>query len=126
MRFLSYLAKEENVAVATQNQALNALVLLYREILGIDLGQLLEIVRPVKPKRLPSVLTRPEIIQILKYLKQPHLTIVQLMYGAGLRVSEVLRLRVMDIDFGQMEILVRSGKGGKTEEQCCLNKQSMV
>ena len=99
VRFLSYLAREGNVAVSTQNQALNALVFLYREILNIDLGQLPEIIRPVKPKRLPTVLTKSQVMQILKHLKQPQLTIVQLMYGAGLRVSEVLRLRVMDIDF---------------------------
>ncbi len=112
-RFLSYLAQRENVAIATQNQALNALAFLYREILDIDLGELPEIIRPTRPKRLPTVLTSSEVIRILQYLKEPHLTITQLMYGAGLRVGEVLRLRIMDVDFEQMEILVRSGKGGK-------------
>ena len=68
-RFLSYLATEENVAAATQNQALNALVFLYREILDVDLGELPEIIRPKRPKRLPTVLTPSEVTRILKFSK---------------------------------------------------------
>lgn len=112
-RFLSYLAMRENVAVATQNQALNALVFLYREILDVEIGQLPEVVRPKKPIRLPTVLTPSEVKIILEHLSPRYLPIILLFYGAGLRLSEALRLRVMDVDFERAEILVRSGKGNK-------------
>jgi len=111
--FLTHLAVREQVAASTQNQALNALVFLYREILGCDLGELPEIIRPQKPVRLPTVLTPSEVQRVLSVLKQPHLTIAQLMYGAGLRVGEALKLRIMDIDFERGEIMVRAGKGNK-------------
>lgn len=111
--FLTSLAVKENVAVATQNQALNALVFLYRELLKLEVGDLPEVIRPQKPRRLPTVLTKNEIEAVLIHLKEPYHTLALLMYGAGLRVSETLRLRVMDVDFERKELLVRGGKGNK-------------
>lgn len=111
--FLTYLAVKEDVAVATQNQALNALVFLYREILEKDISELPEVIRPQKPKRLPTVLTKTEVEGVLRCLKEPYFTLALLMYGAGLRLSEALRLRVMDVDFERKELVVRAGKGSK-------------
>lgn len=111
--FLTNLAVNQDVAVATQNQALNALVFLYREILDIDLAELPEIIRPKKPKRLPTVLTKAEVEEVLHCLKEPYFTLALLMYGAGLRLNEALRLRVMDVDFERKELTVRGAKGNK-------------
>jgi len=111
--FLTNLAVEENVAVATQNQALNALVFLYREILQIEIAELPEVVRPKKPRRLPTVLTKSEVEAVLIHLKEPYHTLALLMYGAGLRLNESLRLRIMDVDFERKELMIRGGKGNK-------------
>jgi integron integrase len=111
--FLSHLAVSENVAVSTQNQALNALVFLYREIIGVELGQFPEIIRPRKPRRLPTVLTHSEVQRVLNYLKEPHFSVALLLYGGGLRLNEALSLRIMDVDLERQEILVRMGKGDK-------------
>jgi integron integrase len=111
--FLSYLAVNRNVAASTQNQALNALVFLYRNVLGRPLGNTIDGVRARKPKRLPVVLSQGEIRELLRHLDGNHWLPVCLLYGSGLRLMECLRLRVKDLDFGHRAILVRQGKGGK-------------
>lgn len=111
--FLSWLAVERNVAAATQNQALNALVFLYRKVLDTPLGDIGAAVRAKRPPRLPTVLSHAEAIAIIRRLPQPHRTMAGLMYGSGLRLVEAARLRVKDIDFERSVITVRDGKGGK-------------
>ena len=110
--FLTHLAVEENVAASTQNQALSALLFLYKEILHRDLGPI-DAMRAKKPKRLPSVLTKEEVHRVLGHLSGTHLLMAKLLYGSGLRLMECLRLRVKDIDFAQRQIVVRDGKGEK-------------
>jgi integron integrase len=111
--FLSDLAVRGEVAVATQNQALAALLFLYRHVLGQDLPWLTNVVRPRKPRRLPVVLTRTETRAVLAQLSGVYWLIGNLLYGSGLRLMECLRLRVQDIDFNYSRVMVRSGKGGK-------------
>lgn len=111
--FLTWLAVERNVAMATQAQALNALVFLYDSVLGKPLGEIKGIVRSKKPRKLPVVLTHDEAMGIISRLGQPDQLIASLMYGAGLRVTEACRLRVKDIDFSLQLINVRDGKGAK-------------
>jgi integron integrase len=111
--FLSHLAVHQQVAAATQNQALAALLFLYRDVLGVTLEWLDNVVRAKKPVRLPVVLTREEVIAVLSRLHGPNWIAGSLMYGAGLRLLECLQLRVKDIDFGYRQIVVREGKGGK-------------
>jgi integron integrase len=111
-QFLTHLAVTQNVAAATQNQAFAALLFLYRNVLGIEL-QNVSAVRAKKPKHLPVVFTPEEARQILARLSGVPLMAASLLYGAGLRVSEVLRLRVKDLDFQMNQIVVREGKGGK-------------
>jgi integrase len=108
--FLTHLAVKENVAASTQNQALSALLFLYREVLHKDLGPI-DALRARKPKRLPTVLTREEVRRVLDYLSGIHQLMAKLLYGSGLRLMECLRLRVKDIDFAQRAIVVRDGKG---------------
>lgn len=111
--FLTHLAVEERVAASTQNQALAALLFLYRHVLGVDLGVLPAATRARRPKRLPVVLSREEARRLFAELDgQPRL-VAQLLYGSGLRLLEALRLRVQDIDFDRREVVVRSGKGDK-------------
>lgn len=112
-RFLSHLAVERDVAASTQNQALSALLFLYRDVLGIRLDWLDGVVRAKRPKLLPVVLTRDEVASVLKNLSGGNLIAAMLMYGAGLRLLECLTLRVKDIDFGYHQITVREGKGNK-------------
>ena len=111
--FLTHLAVHENVAASTQNQALQAILFLYREVLGREITQPIQALRARKPKRLPTVLTRPEVQTLLSYLSSTHLLIAQLLYGSGLRLMEGLRLRVKDLDFEYRTITVRDGKGEK-------------
>ena len=111
--FLTYLAQQRNVAAATQNQALNALVFMYRYVLKTPLGELQSIIRAKKPKRLPVVLTQQEVSHLLSHLTGAHWLIGCLMYGSGLRLMESVRLRIKDIDFSHRAIFVRDGKGGK-------------
>lgn len=111
--FLSWLATERNVAPATQNQALSALLFLYKNVLGIDLEWLDGIVRAKRPKRVPVVLTRDETRAILSRMKGTNKLLAHLLYGTGMRVSEALRLRVLDIDFSYRQITIRAGKGNK-------------
>lgn len=111
--YLTYLAVERNVAASTQNQALSALLFLYQNVLKKDLDRPVDAVRAKKPKRLPTVLTREEAQQVLAAMSGTHQLIAKLLYGAGLRLIECLRLRVKDVDFGQQQIIVRDGKGAK-------------
>jgi integron integrase len=111
--FLTHLATERNVAAATQNQALAALLFLYKEVLGRELGWFDGVVRAKRPVRLPVVLTQGEVSALLAQLKGAHWLMASLLYGAGLRLMECLRLRVKDVDFAYRQILVRDGKGGK-------------
>lgn len=110
--FLGHLAVNRHCSVNTQRVALNALVCLYRQFLGVDLGELDFSLARVH-RRLPVVYTREEISAILRYLKGAHRLMVALLYGCGLRSAEVLSLRIKDVDFGSNNIYVRSGKGGK-------------
>jgi len=107
------LATDRNVSASTQNQALNAVVFLYREVLSIDLGSFATFVRAKRPRRLPAVLTREECGLLFTAMEPPAKWIAQLLYGSGLRLMEGLRLRVKDVDFGRGLITVRSGKGDK-------------
>jgi integron integrase len=112
-RFLSHLAVEGNVAASTQNQALCALVFLYREVLGQELGWLDEMQRAKKPARLPVVLTPAEARAVLVRLDGRYWLMASLLYGAGLRLMECVRLRVKDVDFEYRQITVQDGKGQK-------------
>jgi len=111
--FLNHLASERQVAAATQNQALAALLFLYRVVLGIELPWLDELVRAKTAKRLPTVLTRDEVQAILAHLSGTRWLLVNLLYGAGLRLNECLSLRVKDIDFAGGKLIIRQGKGNK-------------
>ncbi len=111
--FLTYLAQERHVAAATQNQALNALVFMYRHVLEKPLGEIKAIVRAKKPKRLPVVLSQQEVKRLLSGLTDVHWLIACILYGSGLRLMEAVRLRVKDLDFPHQAIFVRDGKGGK-------------
>ena len=111
--FLSALAVDGRVAASTQNQALSALLFLYRDVLDADLPWLEGIVRARRPMRLPVVLTREEVRAVIQRLDGTPRLMACLLYGAGLRVLECCRLRVQDIDFGASQIIVRGGKGDK-------------
>ncbi|MFZ1444581.1 MAG: integron integrase [Candidatus Dechloromonas phosphoritropha] len=111
--FLTHLAVEGRVAAATQNQALSALLFLYREVLNIDLPWLDKVVRAKQPQRLPVVLTRQEVTAILDRMSGVHGLMARLLYGTGMRLMECVRLRVKDVDFERAEIVVREGKGAK-------------
>lgn len=99
--FLSHLATEGNVSASTQNQALSALLFLYREVLGIVLPWMDTMVRAKKPQRLPSVLTRAEVAQVLERMEGTYGLMARLLYGTGMRLMECCRLRVKDVDFAQ-------------------------
>ena len=111
--FLSHLAVNRNVAASTQNQALSALLFLYKEVLKIPLDWIEGVQRAKRPSHLPVVFTRQEVQSILRTLEGTKLLMASLLYGAGLRLTECLRLRIKDIDFGYNQIVVRDGKGGK-------------
>jgi integron integrase len=111
--FLSHLAVAGRVSPLTQNQARNALVFLYRRVLHIDLPDVDRIERAKAPRHLPTVLSREEVRRVLAALQGTPRLVCQILYGAGLRLMECLRLRVKDIDFERREIVVRDGKGGK-------------
>ncbi len=112
-QYLSHLATQKQVSASTQNQALNAILFLYREVLHIEIDELDGIVRPKRSKRLPVVLTREEVADILEHLHGLHWLMASLLYGSGLRLMECVRLRVKDIDYARNEIIVRDGKGKK-------------
>ena len=111
--FLTHLAVDRKVAASTQNQAFNALLFLYRNVLKMEFGEIKDVERAKKPQRMPVVFTKEEIKVIIDQLDGYKWIMAQLMYGSGLRVMECVRLRVKDIDFGYRQILVRDGKGQK-------------
>lgn len=112
-QFLSSLASELHVSASTQNQALNAILFLYREVLRKEIGYIDGVIRAKRPHRLPVVLTRQEVKSILGVLDHSDWLMLMLLYGAGLRLMECLQLRVKDIDFTSNQIIVRAGKGDK-------------
>jgi len=111
--FLTHLAVTGNVAASTQNQALNALVFMYKAVLDKPLGNLQGVIRAKKPRRLPVVLSGNEVAAVLRNLEGIHWLAACLLYGSGLRLMECMRLRVKDIEFGHRALLVRAGKGAK-------------
>jgi integron integrase len=111
--FLSSLAIQGKVAASTQNQALNALLFLYRHVLQQDLPWLANVVRAKRSRRLPTVLTRDEVRAVISELHGTSRLMAILLYGSGLRLLECARLRVKDIDFATNQVIVRSGKGAK-------------
>lgn len=111
--FLTYLAVDKHVSASTQNQALSALLFLYKRVLQKELPWLDEVVRAKKPEHLPVVLTRGEVRQLFDNMRGVNRLIAELVYGTGMRRAECLALRVQDVDFDYREILVRGGKGGK-------------
>jgi integron integrase len=111
--FLTHLATEQRVSASTQNQALSAILFLYRHVLEVDLPWLENVVRARKSQHVPVVLPRQEVQALINELEPPFQLIAQLLYGSGLRLLEALRLRVKDIDFSYAQIVVRDGKGRK-------------
>ena len=111
--FLGHLASALKVSAGTHDQALSALLFLYKEVLGVELPWLAELERPKKPKRLPVVLGHGEVERLLSVLEGTHALMGKMLYGTGMRLMECVRLRVKDVDFERGEILVRDGKGGK-------------
>lgn len=111
--FLTSLAVESNVAVSTQNQALSALLFLYRDVLGDPLPWIADIVRAGRPERLPVVLTPEEVRAVLERIHGVSHLVALLLYGSGLRLLECLRLRVKDVDFARLQIAVLDPKGGR-------------
>lgn len=111
--FLNHLSNERNVAASTQNQALSAILFLYRNVLLIELPWLQGVERARRPARLPVVLTRKEVFAILAELRDVSWLAANLLYGAGLRVQECVTLRIKDIDFSYGQITIRDGKGQK-------------
>jgi integron integrase len=111
--FLTRLATEGEVAAGTQNQALSALLFLYREVLRVDLPWMSSVVRARRPRRVPTVLSRDEVTRLFAVMDGRTELIARLLYGTGMRLMEGLRLRVKDVDFARNEIIIRDGKGGK-------------
>jgi integron integrase len=112
-QFLSSLARASHVSASTQNQALNALLFLYHQVLEKKIGLIQGVVRAKKPRRLPVVLTQEEVRRVLSGLAGTPWLMAMLLYGAGLQLMECCRLRVKDIDFSRNQIVVRAGKGDK-------------
>ena len=112
-QFLTHLAIEKNIAPATQNQAVNALVFLYKKVLKTSLDQEINAVRASKKINIPVVLVREEVRGVLDIMEGTPQLIVKILYGCGLRVTEAVRLRVQDIDYERKQLSVRSGKGAK-------------
>lgn len=111
--FLSHLAVNEKVSASTQNQAFNALLFLYREVLKKGLGESIDAIRAKQPTRVPTVMTKDETTRLIAAVPPDHQLMVKLIYGSGLRLMECLRLRVKDLDFKSGQVLVRDGKGMK-------------
>ncbi len=111
--FLTHLAVREKVSASTQNQALCALIFLYRHVLGIEIGDVGGFNFSRQPKRLPTVLSKTEVKSLISNMTGVYKTITTLLYGAGLRQNEALRLRVTDINFERHELIIRNGKGSK-------------
>jgi integron integrase len=112
-QFLTFLAVEKHVAAATQNQALSAILFLYKKVLNMDPGWINDVVRAKRPKRLPTVLSKPDVIRLLDQLNGSRKLLAYLIYGSGLRLMEAVRLRVKDLDLDNGKITIRGGKGDK-------------
>lgn len=111
--FLNFVVAHQQLSASSQNQALNALVFLYKQVLQIDIGSIGETMRAKRTRRLPDVLTRSEVRAVLDAMEGKPKLVASLLYGAGLRLMDGMRLRVKDLDFEKMEIIIRHGKGGK-------------
>ena len=111
--FLTYRAKTGNISASTQNQALNALIFLYKRVFGLKVNGEIDAVRAKKPKRLPVVMSRDEVNLVLNEMSGVNGLMAAVLYGCGLRLKECLRLRVKDIDFARGQVIVREGKGSK-------------
>ena len=118
--FLTFLAVRRHVAASTQNQALSAILFLYRDVLKRELGWVNNVERAKKPERLPVVFSKQEVESILLRLEGTKWLMASILYGAGLRLMECLRLRVKDVDFEYNQVVVRDGKGREGEKisQC--------
>ena len=113
IRFLTYLAVERNVAASTQNLALNALVFVYRHVIKRPLGDVTKTVRAKRPKKLPIVLNRNEIVTLMHSLRGINRLMAALLYGSGLRSMECLRIRIKDVDLDYSCLHIHDGKGQK-------------
>ncbi len=122
--FLTHLAAERGLAPASHRQALSAVLFLYGKVLGQQLPWMQDIGRPVPKRRLPVVLSVPEVREVLAQMTGEHLLLAQLLYGTGLRITEALQLRVKDLDFGHRAVIVREGKGAK--DRVVMLPQSLV
>jgi integron integrase len=122
--FLTHLAVEGNVAAATQNQALNAILFLYRQVLQIELADRINAIRAKRPQQIPVVLSPDEAFAIIQQTTGVHRLMLQLLYGSGLRLRECMELRIKDIDFAQSQMVIRCGKGGK--DRVTLLPQSVI
>lgn len=111
--FLSALAIQRGVSASTQNQALCAGLFLYKQVLGVEIGWVDGVTRAKRPERVPLVLTREEVARVLQQMRGRDWLMASLMYGTGLRLTECVKLRIQDIDFGYQQITVHSDKGGK-------------
>jgi integron integrase len=110
--FISFLVNEKHIAASTQNQAISSILFLYRHVLNIELDETALIpIRPTKPKRIPTVLSKDEAKQVIAKMDGVYKLMAQILYGGGLRLMEVMRLRVKDLDFANRQIIVRDGKG---------------
>jgi site-specific recombinase XerD len=112
-QFITYLVTERKVSASTQNQAISAILFLYRHVLHVELDETrLAEFRPQRAKVIPTVLSKEEVKRIIDLMQGTNKLIVQVLYGSGLRIMECLRLRVKDLDFANHQIVVRDGKGG--------------
>ncbi len=111
--YLSHLATDRKVSASTQNQALCAILFLYRHVIGREVGELENLIRARRRRRLPVVLTRAEVRHILAGTHGTSRLLLTLLYGSGMRLAEGLSLRVKDVDFDRREFVIRDGKGGK-------------
>jgi integron integrase len=110
--FITYLVNQKTVSASTQNQAISAILFLYRNVLGVELDdKALISIRPTKPKRVPTVLSKAEAKKVIANMDGIYKLMAQMLYGSGLRLMEVMRLRVKDLDFANRQIIVRDGKG---------------
>ena len=119
--FLTHIAETRNISAATQNQAMNALLFLYKTVFKMEVDGKIDAVRAKKPKRLPVVMTRDEVNLVLNEMNSVNGLMASVLYGCGLRLKECLRLRVKDVDFERGQVIVREGKGReiKTGLLCC-------
>ncbi len=119
-RFLNFLAVEKKVATSTQNQAINALLLLFKHVLNKEFGRVEGLVRAKRTTYIPVILSREEVDQVTSHLKYPFDLVAKLLYGCGLRLFECIKLRVQDLNFDMMILTIHDGKGKKIEHCQCL------